>query len=105
MEHIDTLLSARWIIPIEPSGSVLEAHAVAIHQGRVLAVLPLAEAKQRFSPKETLDRGSHVLLPGFVIAHTHAASSLLQGAVTSPSFGWMPCAMIAAIGSSNALIA
>jgi 5-methylthioadenosine/S-adenosylhomocysteine deaminase len=86
MEHIDTLLSARWIIPIEPAGAVFEGHAVAIHQGRVLAVLPLAEAKQRFSPKETLERGSHVLLPGFVNAHTHAASSLLQGAVTSPSF-------------------
>jgi 5-methylthioadenosine/S-adenosylhomocysteine deaminase len=86
MEHIDTLLTARWIIPIEPAGVALEGHAVAIHQGRVLAVLPETQARQRFAPKETLERSSHVLLPGFVNAHTHAASSLLQGAVTSQSF-------------------
>lgn len=86
MEHIDTLLSARWIIPIEPAGVALEGHAVAIHQGRVLAVLPVSEARQHFSPKETLERGSHVVLPGFVNAHTHAASSLLQGAVGTSSF-------------------
>src|SRR5687767_11227631 len=86
MEPIDTLLSARWIIPIEPAGVVLEAHSLAIHQGRILAVLPTAEAKQRFSAQEELERASHVLLPGFVNAHTHAASSLLHGAVASSSF-------------------
>ncbi|WP_206606336.1 amidohydrolase family protein [Steroidobacter cummioxidans] len=86
MEPIDTLLSARWIIPIEPAGVVLEAHSLAIHQGRILAVLPTAEAKQRFSAQEELDRPAHVLLPGLVNAHTHAASSLLHGAVSSASF-------------------
>lgn len=86
MEHIDTLLSARWIIPIEPAGVVLAEHSVAIHQGRVLAVLPTAQAQQRFTAKESIERPSHALLPGFVNAHTHAASSLLHGAVVSNSF-------------------
>lgn len=86
MEPIDTLLSARWIIPIEPAGVVLEAHSLAIHQGRIVAVLPTAAAKQRFSAQQEIDRPAHVLLPGLVNAHTHAASSLLHGAVTSSSF-------------------
>ena len=86
MEPIDTLLSARWIIPIEPAGSVLEAHSLAIHQGRIVAVLPTAVAKQRFSAREEIERPAHVLLPGFVNAHTHAASSLLHGAVNASSF-------------------
>lgn len=86
MDHIDTLLSARWIIPIEPAGAVLAAHSLAIHQGRIVAVLPTALAKQRFSAREHIERPSHVVLPGFVNAHTHAASSLLQGAVSSSSF-------------------
>jgi 5-methylthioadenosine/S-adenosylhomocysteine deaminase len=86
MEHIDTLLSARWIIPIEPPGLVLAAHSLAIHQGRVVALLPTARAKQQFSAREHIERPSHVLLPGFVNAHTHAASSLLQGAISSGSF-------------------
>ncbi len=86
MEHIDTLLSPRWIIPIEPAGAVLAAHSLAIHQGRIVAVLPTALAKQRFSAREEIERPAHALLPGLVNAHTHAASSLLHGAVTSSSF-------------------
>lgn len=86
MEPIDTLLSARWILPIEPAGTVLEAHSLAIHQGRVVALLPTAQAKQRFSAREEIERPAHALLPGFVNAHTHAASSLLHGAVASGSF-------------------
>ncbi|MDY6949597.1 MAG: amidohydrolase family protein [Pseudomonadota bacterium] len=86
MEPIDTLLSARWIIPIEPAGVVLEAHSLAIHQGRILALLPTALAKQRFSARDEIERPAHVLLPGLVNAHTHAASSLLHGAVGSSSF-------------------
>lgn len=83
MEHIDTLLRPRWIIPIEPKGVVLTGHALAIHQGRVVAVLPVTQAKERFSPREIVELPSHLLLPGFVNAHTHAASSLLQGAVST----------------------
>lgn len=86
MEPIDTLLSARWIVPIEPAGVVLEAHSLAIHQGRILALLPSAHAKRRFAPRETIERPAHVLLPGLVNAHTHAASSLLHGAVGSSSY-------------------
>ncbi|MBL8266774.1 amidohydrolase family protein [Steroidobacter sp.] len=86
MAPIDTLLSARWIVPIEPAGVVLEAHSLAIHQGRILALLPTAQAKQRFSAQEEIERPNHVLLPGLVNAHTHAASSLLHGAVASSSF-------------------
>jgi 5-methylthioadenosine/S-adenosylhomocysteine deaminase len=86
MEPIDTLLHARWIIPIEPAGTVLEAHSLAIHQGRILALLPTAAARQRFAAREEIDRPAHVLLPGLVNAHTHAASSLLHGAVLSHSF-------------------
>lgn len=86
MEPIDTLLSPRWIIPIEPAGVVLAAHSLAIHQGRIVALLPTAQAKQRFSAREEIERPAHALLPGLVNAHTHAASSLLHGAVTSSSF-------------------
>jgi hypothetical protein len=29
MDPIDTLITARWVVPIEPDGRVLEDHAVA----------------------------------------------------------------------------
>jgi 5-methylthioadenosine/S-adenosylhomocysteine deaminase len=69
MEAVDTLISARWVIPIEPATSVLDRHSVAIRQGRIVGILPSDEAARRFSARELLDRPDHVLLPGFVNAH------------------------------------
>src|SRR3954462_13718529 len=77
MEHVDTLITARWVIPIEPSGVVLERHAIAIRQGRIVAIEPEQEALLRFTARERIDRPQHVLIPGLVNAHTHAAMTLL----------------------------
>ena len=88
MEPIDTLITARWIVPIEPDSRVLEDHAVAIHRGLVVAVLPTREARVRFAAEELIERPAHVLLPGFVNAHTRAAMTLLRGAAESSSFDY-----------------
>ena len=80
MDHVDTLITARWIIPIEPLGTVLEHHAIAVRDGRIVALLPEKQAFERFAADARIDRGRHVVLPGFVNAHTHAAMTLLRGA-------------------------
>lgn len=86
MEHVDTLITARWVIPIEPGGCVLEDHAVAIRQGRIVAIEPAKQAIARYHAGERIDRPTHVLLPGLINAHTHAAMTLLRGAAESASF-------------------
>jgi len=79
MPHIDTLINARWIVPVEGDERVLVDHAVAVSQGRIEAVLPRAEAAERYTARETIELGSHVLLPGLINAHTHAAMNLMRG--------------------------
>ncbi len=79
MQDVDTLIFARWVIPVEPRGAVLEDHAVALRHGRIVAVLPAAEATARYQARERVHRPAHVLIPGLVNAHTHAAMSLLRG--------------------------
>ena len=79
MEQCDTLIEARWCIPVEPDGSVLEHRAIAIRDGRILAILPVDEARQRFSPGAQVRRPEHVVFPGLVNAHTHAAMTLFRG--------------------------
>lgn len=79
MQHCDILISATWCIPVEPHGTVLENHAVAITDGRVVDLLPSAEARSRYAPGVVVDRPGHVLIPGFVNAHTHAAMALMRG--------------------------
>ena len=79
MAHCDTLISAPWCVTMDPPGALLEDHAVAITDGRIDAVLPQAEARDSFEAGRRVDRPGHVLLPGLINAHTHAAMSLFRG--------------------------
>ena len=87
---IDLLIEARWIIPVEPPGAVLENHAVAIDKGRIVAVLQQSEANERYAPRETRKLEHHILTPGFVNLHTHAAMNLLRGLADDlPLMEWL----------------
>jgi 5-methylthioadenosine/S-adenosylhomocysteine deaminase len=89
-EDIDLLIRPEWVIPIEPAGVTLSAHALAIKDGQIVALLPDGEALQRFRPKQSLDLPGQVLLPGLVNLHTHAAMNLLRGfADDLPLMRWL----------------
>jgi 5-methylthioadenosine/S-adenosylhomocysteine deaminase len=90
VESIDTLISARWVVPVEPSGAVRDHASVAVHQGRVLGVFPEHEARARFSPLADVRLPGHVLIPGLVNAHTHAAMTLFRGLADDlPLMRWL----------------
>lgn len=78
MELIDTLVCARWVLPVEPDARILEDHAVAIRGGRVAALLPADEARGRYRATETIERPSHVLMPGLVNAGARASGVLMR---------------------------
>ncbi len=78
-EKIDLLIEPRWLIPIEPRGVTLENYAVAIHGERILAVLPVETARARYQAGRTVALPQHVLIPGLVNLHTHAAMTLMRG--------------------------
>lgn len=79
MQQIDTLIHSRWIIPVEPDNTVLEHHSLAIHDGRITAILPTDEAKTRYQADHSHDFTHHALMPGMINAHAHAAMSLFRG--------------------------
>ena len=87
---IDTLIKARWIIPVEPHKVVLEGHALAVHAGKIVDILPAGEALARYQPARIEDLPAHALIPGLVNTHTHAAMSLLRGnADDLPLMEWL----------------
>jgi 5-methylthioadenosine/S-adenosylhomocysteine deaminase len=89
-ESVDLVIEARWVLPIAPVNTILVDHAVAVTAGRIVAIAPTAEVNAAFEPRERVIRGSHALLPGFVNAHTRAATTLLRGLpVQGPRQRWM----------------
>ncbi|HDK37745.1 MAG TPA: TRZ/ATZ family hydrolase [Thiolapillus brandeum] len=88
--HADTLIHARWIIPVEPAGQVLEQHSVAITAGSIQALLPTAQAKQQITAEEIIDLSGHALIPGLINAHTHTPMSLFRGMADDlPLMEWL----------------
>ena len=76
---IDLLINSRWIIPVVPENRVFEHCALAIDQQKIVGIYPQAEAKTKFDPVSVVDLADHILMPGLVNAHGHAAMSLLRG--------------------------
>jgi 5-methylthioadenosine/S-adenosylhomocysteine deaminase len=89
-ESVDLVIEPRWVLPIAPANTVLTDHAVAVTGGRIVAVAPREQITASFEPRERVIRGDHALLPGFVNAHTRAATSLLRGLpVYGPRSQWL----------------
>jgi 5-methylthioadenosine/S-adenosylhomocysteine deaminase len=76
---IELLINSRWIIPVVPENRVFEHCALAIDKQKIVGIYPQAEAKTKFDPVSVVDLADHILLPGLVNAHGHAAMSLLRG--------------------------
>lgn len=90
MTPIDLLINARWIIPVVPENRILKDCALAINQGRIIALLPQEEAAKRYAPTRTENLLEHILTPGLINAHGHAAMTLLRGyADDQPLNAWL----------------
>lgn len=76
--QIDTLITARFIIPVVPENTVLENHTLAIHEGEIIDLFP-ATATAPYRASRHYELTDHILIPGLVNAHGHAAMSLLRG--------------------------
>ncbi len=90
MSTVDTVINARWVIPVDLSDSVLEHHSIALSVNRIHSILPTSDAKRRFEDAEQVQLTTHAVIPGFVNAHTHAAMLLFRGVAEDlPLQSWL----------------
>ncbi len=88
--RIDSLIHATWIAPLEPEDIILSNHGIAIHHGRILAILPSDEARATYVADDDIELPGQLLIPGLVNAHTHAAMSLFRGLADDlPLMTWL----------------
>ncbi|MFT7458221.1 MAG: 5-methylthioadenosine/S-adenosylhomocysteine deaminase [Planctomycetota bacterium] len=87
---VDTLIFAAWVIPVEPANKVLEEHAIAIKDGKIVGILASDIALTKYQASETYHLPNHALLPGLINSHTHAAMSLFRGIADDlPLMEWL----------------
>ncbi|MES2498909.1 MAG: TRZ/ATZ family hydrolase [Pseudomonadota bacterium] len=89
-QPVDLIIEARWLVPIVPPNMLLEHQAVIIQLGVIINVCTLKEADQHYLAKEVIQLSEHVLIPGFINLHTHAAMSLMRGLADDlPLMSWL----------------
>jgi 5-methylthioadenosine/S-adenosylhomocysteine deaminase len=89
LRGVDTLIYARWILPITPAATLLQNHAIAISDGIISAIVPAADAVD-IEAKEILHLDQQLVMPGLINAHGHAAMSLFRGmADDKPLHTWL----------------
>ena len=87
---VDTIIHARFVIPIVPKGTLLENHSVAIHDHKIIAIEPTQDIGSLYSAESEYHLDQHALMPGLINAHGHAAMSLFRGLADDlPLMEWL----------------
>jgi len=87
---VDLLIAPRWVVPVQPRAAVLEEHAVVVRDGRIVDILQLVDARERYIPAQSVILPGHALMPGLINLHTHAAMSLMRGLADDlPLMRWL----------------
>ena len=87
---VDLLIAPSWVVPLQPRAVMLEEHAVVVRDGRIVDILQLVEARERYAPVQSVILPGHVLMPGLINLHTHAAMSLMRGLADDlPLMRWL----------------
>jgi 5-methylthioadenosine/S-adenosylhomocysteine deaminase len=86
----DLIIEPTWLLPVVPRRTVLTGHSVVVRGGEIVAVGPTATIEKGFHAATRRRLDNHVLMPGLVNAHGHAAMVLLRGlAEDLPLSAWL----------------
>ena len=90
MPECQTLVHAGVLVTQDAERRILAPGALAIAEGVILDVDGAEELADRWQPRERLDLGNMLVLPGLVNAHSHAAMTFLRGlADDMPLMEWL----------------
>lgn len=90
MQNNISLVSARWIAPVEPANTLYENHIMVIEGGIIKAIMPTDIARRTYTKAPEIKLENHILIPGLINLHTHAAMTLLRGlADDKPLMTWL----------------
>jgi 5-methylthioadenosine/S-adenosylhomocysteine deaminase len=86
------IIKPRWLLTINAQFELLTESALIIKNDQIDAIVPCAELYDRtdLESAEIFELDNHILMPGLVNAHTHAAMTLLRGIADDlPLMQWL----------------
>ena len=88
--NADLMIEARYLAPMVGNIQLLEQHAVIIQAGIIIELLPIADARKKYTATSLVCLDEHVLIPGLINLHSHAAMSLMRGIADDlPLMTWL----------------
>ncbi len=78
-QQVSLIIEAQWVCPVVPSNMLLKQHAVVIDAEEIIDLCPIESVSTQYQADETIKLTQHVLMPGLVNLHAHAAMSLMRG--------------------------
>ncbi len=75
----DIMIHCGIVLPVIPHRTELRAHSIIIRGNSIADLLPTPEALARYSAVSVSDLKTHIVMPGLVNLHTHAAMKLMKG--------------------------
>jgi 5-methylthioadenosine/S-adenosylhomocysteine deaminase len=89
-DKVDLIITPHWIVPIRPAFQVLQDSSLAINEGKIICIGPTAEVLTSFTSDQHIRLKDHLLMPGLINAHGHAAMTLLRGLADDlPLMEWL----------------
>ena len=79
MTHVKTLIHGKHIIPVNGNERTLDNSSIAIQDGRILDVISRSDAEKIYTSDSTYNYDNHIIIPGLINTHTHAAMTLFRG--------------------------
>ncbi|AFU97721.1 TRZ/ATZ family hydrolase [Simiduia agarivorans] len=78
-QTVDLVINAKWIAPAAPEGRVLSDCALVISDGKIVDITSQTQATRQYLAETEHHLDHHLVTPGFINAHGHAAMTLLRG--------------------------
>ncbi|MCG8609235.1 MAG: TRZ/ATZ family hydrolase [Pseudomonadales bacterium] len=95
---VESIISASWVITMNTNAivrannqpPVLQNHSVVFDNGVIVDILPASEVQSRYISNEHFQLDDHVLMPGLINMHGHAAMNLFKGMADDlPLMTWL----------------
>jgi len=77
--NVELVIEASWLATSNKNKPLLEDHSVIVQDAVIVDILPTTLARKKYKSSNLVSLDEHVLMPGLINSHTHAAMSLMRG--------------------------